>query len=129
MLLSVVLFSGGWLIWSFISPLFTGQAPKVSVIEAVQMINRRDALVLDLRGAGDYAKGHIAKARHLTFSELEDKVAELDKFKERPIITSCQFGNQSLVACAKLKKRGFEAYTLQGGIEAWRQANLPLEKS
>jgi rhodanese-related sulfurtransferase len=128
MLFAVTIISGGLLVWSFISRLFTGQAPKVGTAEAVQLINRRDALVIDLRAASEFAGGHIANARHIPASELETRSSELEKFKERPIILSCQFGNQSLVACAKLKKRGFEAYTLNGGIGAWQQAGLPLEK-
>ncbi len=128
MLFAVAVISGGLLAWSFIGSLFTGQAPKVGTVEAVQLINRRDAVVLDVRAVGEYATGHIANARHIPASELETRSGELEKFKERPIIISCQFGNQSLVVCAKLKKRGFDAYSLTGGIGAWQQAGLPLEK-
>lgn len=130
-LFAIMVVSGVLLLWSFISRIFTGQAPKVNTAGAVLLMNRSDAVVLDIRPQGEYEKGHIAGARHLslsTSSEFEQRIAELEKFKERPIIVNDQFGNQSLVAVAKLKKQGFEVYSLQGGFDAWRQANLPVEK-
>jgi rhodanese-related sulfurtransferase len=96
----------------------------------VQLINRKDAVVLDVRNAADYKSGHITNARHLPESEIESRMKELDKVKTRPIIVSCARGNQSMSVANRLRKLGFpEVVSLRGGLTAWQQANMPLEKS
>jgi len=129
MLFAVAVVSGGLLAWSLIKQLFTGRVPQVSPAEAVQLINNRDALVLDVRAPAERAGGHIPRARHVPFSELKQRVDELEQFKARPVVVSCQWGAQATVACAALKKSGFnEVFVLRGGVNAWRDASLPLEK-
>jgi rhodanese-related sulfurtransferase len=96
----------------------------------VQLINRRDAVVLDVRDTGDYAAGHITGARHISESQLADRMKELEKFKSRPIVVCCRTGTRAPVVSALLRKQGFaEAFALRGGIAAWQQASLPLEKN
>ena len=129
LLFAVAIGSGGMLLWSLLKRLFTGRVPQVSPAEAVQLINRRDALVLDVRAPAERAGGHIPHARHVPFSELKQRVDELEQFKTRPVVVSCQWGAQAAVACAALRKSGFdEVFVLRGGINAWREANLPMEK-
>jgi rhodanese-related sulfurtransferase len=129
MLFAVAVVSGSMLAWSLIKRVFTGRVADVTPAQAVQLINRRDALVLDVRAPAERGGGHIPHARHLPFSELKERVDELRQFKERPVVVSCQWGAQATVACATLKKNGFnEVFVLRGGINAWRDANLPLEK-
>ncbi len=121
--------SGAMLLWPFVSRLFR-QSHEVGAFEAVQLINRRDAVVLDVRDTGDYAAGHITGARHLPESQLADRVKELEKFKLRPIVVCCRTGTRAPAVTATLRKQGFaEVFALSGGISAWQQANLPLEKS
>jgi rhodanese-related sulfurtransferase len=128
-LLGTVVVSGGMLLWPLIGRLMRpGQ--EVGPTEAVQLINRRDAIVLDLRDAAEYKSGHITNARHVPEAELESRAKELEKIKSRPVIVSCARGNRSASVAARLRKLGFtEVFSLRGGLTAWQQANMPLEKS
>lgn len=127
-LLGVVLASGTMLVWPLVSRPFR-RTSEVGTFEAVQLINRRDAVVLDVRETGDFAAGHIANARHLPEAQLNERIGELEKFKARPIIVACRTGNRALSVAAALRKRGFaEAVALRGGIAAWQQASMPLQK-
>lgn len=122
------LITGGMLIWPLINRLFrTGT--EVSVVEAVQLINRRDAVVIDVRDSGEYAAGHIGNARHIPEAQLAERIKELEKFKSRPIIISCGSGGRSARAGDVLRKHGFgEVFVLGGGIAAWQQSSMPVEK-
>ncbi len=128
LLLGLAVSSGGMLLWPLISRPFR-QTHEVGAFEAVQLINRRDAVVLDVRDTGDHAAGHITNARHVPEAQLTGRMKELDKYKSRPIVVSCRTGSRSPAVVAMLRKQGFaEAFALRGGIAAWQQANLPLEK-
>jgi len=128
-LLGVVLASGTMLVWPLVSRPFR-RTSEVGTFQAVQLINRRDAVVLDVRESGDFAAGHIANARHLPEAQLNDRIGELEKFKARPIIVACRTGSRAPTIAGALRKRGFaEAVALQGGIAAWQQASMPLQKN
>lgn len=126
LLLFVVAFvSGAMLLW----PLFrrTAGGPWVSAAEATHRINREDALVIDVRDPGEYGAGHILGAKNVPLSRLDD--GELAKRKERPVIVYCDGGERSSKAMAALKKQGFtRVANLSGGLRAWQQAGLPVEK-
>jgi rhodanese-related sulfurtransferase len=97
--------------------------------EAVMLFNHEDALVLDVREQSEWADGHIAKAKHIPLGKLKDKLSELERHKDKPIIAVCRSGNRSNHACGVLKKAGFEnLHNLAGGMQAWEQAGLPREK-
>src|SRR6202008_422759 len=120
--------SGAMLIWPFLTRGFRAGA-EVGTFEAVQLINRRDAVVLDLRDTGEYNAGHIAAARHVPQAQLNERLKDLERFKTRPVILSDASGSRAPAAAAELRKNGFaEAVALRGGISAWQQAGLPLEK-
>jgi rhodanese-related sulfurtransferase len=127
-LFGTALVTGGMLIW----PLFNRVARPgndVGALEAVQLINRRDAVVLDVRDASEYASGHITNAKHIPEKELAQRAKELEKFKSRPVIVACRAGGRAAGAAAALRKLGFaEVFALRGGIAAWQQASMPLEK-
>ena len=128
-LLGTVLITGGMLVWPLIGRLMR-PGREVGPVEAVQLINRRDAVVLDLRDATEYKAGHITNARHLPEGEIDSRMKELEKLKSKPIIVSCARGNRSINAANRLRALGFgEVFSLRGGIAAWQQANMPLEKS
>jgi rhodanese-related sulfurtransferase len=128
LLLGLAVSSGAMLLWPLLSRPFRA-THEIGAFEAVQLINRRDALVLDVRDTGDYAAGHIASAKHLPEAQLADRMKELEKFKSRPIIVSCRTGTRAHVVSGLLRKQGFtEAFALRGGIAAWQQASMPLEK-
>ena len=128
LLFGTAVITGGMLIWPVINRLFrTGN--QVSVLEAVQLINRRDAVVIDVRDSGEYAAGHIGNARHIPEAQLAERTKELEKFKTRPIIISCRTGGRAAHAGDVLRKHGFgEVFVLRGGIAAWQQSSMPLEK-
>lgn len=128
LLFGLALASGGMLLWPLVSRPFRA-SNEVSAFEAVQLINRRDALVLDVRSSGEYAAGHITGARHIPEAQLADRIKELDKHRSRPLIVCCGSGSRAPGASGMLRKQGFsEAFALRGGIAAWQQASLPLQK-
>jgi len=128
LLFGLALASGTMLLWPLISRMFR-VSNEVGAIDAVQLINRRDALVLDVRDTGDYAAGHIVGAKHIPEAQLADRIKELEKHRTRPIVVSCRTGSRAPSVSGMLRKKGFaEAVALRGGIAAWQQASLPLEK-
>lgn len=129
LLLAAVVVTGGMLLWPFISRA-ARPGQEVGTVEAVQLINRRDAVVIDVRNAAEYKSGHVTNARHIPEAELDARMKELEKVKAKPIIVTCARGNTSAKVAAELRKRGFnEVVSLRGGIAGWQQASLPLEKS
>jgi rhodanese-related sulfurtransferase len=127
-LILIAIVSGGMLLWPTVRRAVHGGG-EVGTLEATQLINRRDALVLDVREQSEYAAGHLPNAKHIPLGQLASRLKELDKFKERPIVITCASGSRSGSAQSILKKNGFkEAVNLKGGIVAWQQASLPLEK-
>ncbi|HEX5093332.1 MAG TPA: rhodanese-like domain-containing protein [Burkholderiales bacterium] len=127
LLVAAAVGSGAMLLW----PLVRGAAggASVSLLEATQLINRQDALVLDVREAAQYAEGHILGARSLPIADLARRAGELEKFKNRPLIVACDSGNTSQRAVRELRARGFaNAVSLSGGFRAWLQGGLPMEK-
>lgn len=128
LLFGLALASGTMLLWPLISRPFRA-SNEVGAGEAVQLINRRDALVLDVRDTGDYATGHIVGAKHIPEAQLADRMKELEKYRARPIVVSCRTGTRAPTVTGMLRKKGFaEAVALRGGVVAWQQASLPLEK-
>ncbi|MCC7311409.1 MAG: rhodanese-like domain-containing protein [Sulfuritalea sp.] len=124
MWVAIACVSGGMLLWPLIAG---GNVANLTPAEATLLMNREDALVLDVRETGEWGAGHITGARHITLGQLDKRLSELEKFKEKPIIVVCATGNRSSSACGQLKKHGFgKVYSLGGGISAWRDASLPL---
>jgi rhodanese-related sulfurtransferase len=117
--------SGGMLLW----PTFRGGgATGLSPLHATQKMNK-DAVVVDVRDPEEFARGHIINARNIPAKELESRSAELQKFKNKPVIVVCEKGMQGGDAASRLRKLGFEqAVRLEGGLAAWRTAGLPLTK-
>lgn len=122
--LALVLISGA-LVLTFI----LGEKHSVDPIGATELINRRDAVVVDVRPVPDYSSGHIIGAVNLPANGLADHIGTLKKHKEKPIVVACRSGSQSMAACQQLRKAGFaEVYNLRGGLLAWQNANLPLTR-
>ena len=96
---------------------------------ALRLINDQDAVIVDIRDAGDYKEGHIPQARHLPFSALQERLGELTKVKDQPIIVYCRTGAASQSACILLKKNGFaNVHSLKGGLPSWLDAQLPIRR-
>lgn len=97
--------------------------------ELTGLINRDNALVIDLSASGDYEKGHIAGSRNLTPSQFDPENKLLAPARQLPVVVVCRNGQASSSAAKRLKKAGFEqVYLLDGGVAAWQQADLPLVK-
>lgn len=128
MMVGLAVISGAMLIWPFIGRKLGG-AKQVDILEAVQKINREDAIVIDVREPAEVAQGKIARAKLMPLGELKNRIGELEKFKTKPIILVCRSGSRSAGACGILSKQGFtDVYNLAGGMIAWQQSNLPVEK-
>jgi len=99
---------------------------NVESAEAVKLINN-NALVLDLRTAETFGRGHIVNARNLGADEVESKVPGLAPDKSRPLVAVCDNGVSSNRSVAALRKMGYESvYGLKGGMNGWIQAGLPV---
>lgn len=95
-----------------------------------QLINRDDAMVFDLSPRVEFDKGHIPGSKHVDADQFDPESDKLKKLHVKPVVVVCKSGKISLGAAARLHKAGFEkAYTLTGGVDAWRRANLPLAKA
>jgi rhodanese-related sulfurtransferase len=126
-LIVAALVSGGMLLW----PLLRRSSGKeVDTLVAVQLINYKDALVLDVREGSEFNAGHLPNSRHIPADKLEQRLQELEKFKDKPILLIHRSGvNTSGKAGALLRSNGFaHVHNLAGGIDTWRQANLPIVK-
>ena len=128
LLIVVALVSGAMLIWPYLRKVTAGAG--VSTAEATQLINREDALVVDVRDPGEYGAGHILGAKNLPLSRIDAGGAEIAaKRKDKPVIVYCDTGNRASKAAAALRSQGFaKVVSLAGGLGAWQQAGLPVEK-
>jgi rhodanese-related sulfurtransferase len=126
-LIAVAFISGAMLLWPLVRRGAAG--PSVNTLEATQLINREDAVVLDVREPAEYAKGHVLGAKNVPLAQVESRLGELEKHKAKPVILYCETGNRAGTAQAALRAKGFErAVNLTGGVGAWQQAGLPMEK-
>lgn len=106
-----------------------GGASRLMPALAVQLINKQNAQVVDIREKGAYNEGHIVNALHATAEEIKDGAAKLKKFKQRAVLLVCANGQHAGAIGSELQKQDFEqVYFLQGGINAWKAENLPLVK-
>ncbi len=127
-LVALFLASGAMLVWPEISRL-AGGASSIGTLEATRLMNQPGALVLDVREPAEFEAGHLPRARHIPLGELARRVDEIAKFKETPVIVTCRSGARSGSACRTLRNAGFtNVHNLKGGIGAWQQASLPVER-
>jgi rhodanese-related sulfurtransferase len=116
------------LIGSEVARLFRGYR-ELTPAGLTMLINRENALVVDLSSIQDFEKGHIAGAKQVPMSQFDPENKELAKVKELPVAVYCKTGNTSATAAARLVKAGFKhVYWLAGGLAAWQQADLPTTR-
>jgi rhodanese-related sulfurtransferase len=126
--ISIAFFSGAMLLWSLFGNRFRG-IKEVDTTAALQLINHKNAVVLDVREQSEYDSGHVLNSKLIPLGKLKERLGELEKQKNKPIVVVCRSGNRSATACVLLGKQGFDqAYNLAGGVLAWQKNNLPLEK-
>ncbi|MCY1248353.1 putative protein YibN [compost metagenome] len=119
--------SGGLLLWPGIArSARSGITPEA----AVQLINREKAVVVDVSEADEFAAGHITNARNIPVNDLEKRLPEVVKNKALPLVLVCANGARASRAAGVAKTLGYEkAVVLGGGLRAWKEANLPVEKA
>ena len=127
MLITLALISGALLL----APVMQGAASGgLSANDAVQLINREKAVVVDVCEPGEFAAGHIVGSKNIPLADLSAKLATAVKNKGLPLILVCQSGARSGRAMAAAKTLGYaQVHSLGGGLAAWKSAGLPLEKA
>jgi rhodanese-related sulfurtransferase len=120
--------SGVTFILPSVTKLFS-RGKQLAVSAAVQLINRRDAAIIDVREPDEFKSGRIPNARNVPLAKVLDGAKGLEKLKAKPILVVCQTGSRSGQAAGSLHKQGFaDVVTLSGGMNAWQQAGMPVEK-
>ena len=108
---------------------FAGVAGELGTLDATRLMNQGSTLVLDVRDAQDFAAGHLPRARHIPLADLSNRISEIEKYKEKPVLVTCMKGTRSSTAAKLLRRAGFKSvFHLKGGLAAWQQASLPVEK-
>ena len=101
----------------------------VTAQELVNLVNRDGAVVVDVRDKNEFAQGHIVDAINVPHTALSGRLAELEKYKEKPLVLACKMGQHAGAAGTVLRKAGFQNVSrLKGGVAEWRNQNLPVVK-
>ena len=126
-----VLVSAFFVLWAVFFSLESRRGGQsVSPQQATNMVNREDARIVDLRDADEFRQGYIAGSLNIPMSQLAERIAELDKHKDKPVILVCKMGTSASLAGRQLRARGFTRVArMQGGIQGWRADNLPVVKA
>ena len=96
---------------------------------AIALMNNEEVVLLDVREPAETAIGKITKAIQIPVSSIAQRIGELDKYKNKNVIVYCKSGTRSGIACRALNKAGFEkVYSLNGGLTAWQDAHLPINR-
>ena len=128
-LVALFLASGVMLFWPEIQRLAIGGV-QLGTLDVTRLMNQGGTLVLDIREAEDFATGHLPRARHIPMSQLSSRVEEIGKYKDKTVIVTCRTGARAGAASRLLKQAGFKnVFELRGGLNAWEQASLPVEKA
>jgi rhodanese-related sulfurtransferase len=126
-LVLAALTSGALLLWPMV--VNSSQGAALSPADAVRLLNREKAIMIDVCEPAEFAAGHVAGARNIPLAALEGHKS-LPSNKALPLVVLCQSGARAGRAAAALRKLGYaNAQALAGGLSAWRAANLPVEKS
>ncbi|MDT7834435.1 rhodanese-like domain-containing protein [Aquabacterium sp. OR-4] len=124
MLIALALVSGGILLWQALQ-----KGSGIGTTQAVALINREKGVLIDVSEPAEYAAGHPQGARNVPLAQLAG-AKELPSNKALPVILVCASGARASRAAGQLRKAGHErAVALHGGLAAWREANLPVEKA
>lgn len=104
-------------------------AIRVSPAQLTQLVNHKNAVIVDVRDANTFLNGHIVGSISLPLKNLEDKFKKIEKLRAQPIVLVCGTGVESNRVVTPLQKKGFTVYLLEGGINAWKAAEMPLVKN
>ena len=127
MLIVIALSSGFFLLLPVVQ---NASASGISPIEAVQCMNREKGVVIDVSTKEEFSASHIKTSLSVPLEELEARLQAVAKNKSVPLIMVCESGVRSKRAQAVAQKLGYEkVHSLQGGLKAWKEANLPVSKA
>jgi len=125
----LALASGLMLLWPILTGGRSDYATNVTPNEAVLLMNRAKTLILDVREEDEFKEGHIQGAKHVPLGELQNRLSEFSKQKSKPILVHCQRGMRSKSACKILAANEFtQLHQLEGGIDKWVEAKMPVVK-
>jgi len=125
-LIFIALVSGGML---FV-PMLRNAGGALSPQQAVQLMNREKAVVIDVCEPGEFAAGHVNGAKNVPLAQLQERLPAVVKNKSLPVVLVCASGMRARGAAAIARKLGYQnAQVLAGGLKAWREAGLPVEKA
>ena len=128
MLVALFVVSGIMVAWPTVAKLIGGSR-EIGTMEATRLMNNGNALVLDIRDTTEFSSGRIPKSKNIPLAEIDKRLEEITRFKEKPVIVTCRTNNRAGSAAKLLKQHGFaDVYQLAGGFGAWQQASLPVEK-
>ncbi|MDH2432865.1 rhodanese-like domain-containing protein [Pokkaliibacter sp. MBI-7] len=101
--------------------------PSLSTQQATMLINKEDAVVVDVRPRKEFESGHIVNSINIPAADFDKRADELNKHKDKPIIVVCAMGQSAGASAKTLQTRGFaRVMKLSGGIAEWKGANLPV---
>lgn len=127
-LVLVFVLSGAMLLWPLLQRRLS-PVREVGTFDATRLINSENAILLDIREPKEFTGARLPNAMHIPLSQLKDRGVELAKFVSRPVIVYCDRGLRGGAATSALAKLGFtRVQSLRGGLRAWKDAGLPMQK-
>ena len=127
LLILAMVVSGAMLLWPIVARRFSS-IKEIDTLNVTHLINRQNALLLDVREPAEFTGSKLPNAMHIPLSQLESRAGELAKLTSRPVVVYCTQGRRAGKAGGMLAKLGFGSiYMLHGGLKAWKDAGLPLE--
>ena len=122
-LIAIAFASGAMLLWPLVRTKVSG--PALTTLQVTQLINGKNATVVDIRSPEEFAKGSLPNARNLPAEKLKQGAGVLKK--DKPVIVVCATGREAGKVAAQLRASGFnDVFVLGGGLAAWREAGLPI---
>jgi rhodanese-related sulfurtransferase len=127
-LVALFVVSGAMLVWPELSRLI-GSASDIGTLEATRLMNQGSTLILDVGDDKEFASGHLPRSRNIPVRDLAARLEEIAKYREKAVIVAARSNAKASAAVRALKRAGFKTvYQLKGGVPAWQQASLPMEK-
>ncbi len=104
--------------------------PSISPAQLTMLVNQHEGIVVDLREAADYRAGHIVESISVPMAKFTERVAELERHRDKPVVLVCKYGQSAVEAAKTLRRQGFvQVFKLGGGISEWQNQQLPLVRS
>lgn len=120
----LVLFLAAYLVYEFMQ---SASNNDLTPEQAVELVNHKHGVVVDVRTPEEFAAGHIINAINFDSNEFDVKLKKLNKYTDKPVILVCAHGRRSTQCLTRLQANGFkQVYSLAGGMQAWQNAGLPL---